>query len=103
MPILTAIGLRTLIESICLEQKTKTDILARQIDELSGMGLLSTKQAEYLHSLRFMGNDATHEIIAPPPRHLISALDIAETLLKAIYILPNIAGELQKSPTIPKA
>ena len=95
-PILAAIGLRALIESICLEQNTKAKSLAKRIDELSAMGLLSEKQAKFLHNHRFMGNVAAHEIVAPKPQHLIAALDIAETLLKTIYILPEMVDELKK-------
>jgi len=47
------------------------------------MGLLSAKQAEFLHNHRFMGNEAAHEIVAPN-RRLVAAIDIAETLLKTI-------------------
>ncbi len=101
-PILAAIGLRALIESICIEKKTKSRSLAKKIDELANMGLLSHKQAEFLHNHRFMGNAAAHEIVAPKPQHLVAALDIAETLLKTIYILPKLDGELKnkgKTPT----
>lgn len=92
--LLAAIGLRVLIESICLEQKTETRDLKEGINKLADMGLLSDKQAEYLHSHRFMGNIAAHEIVAPNPQHLVAALDIAETLLKTIYILPDMAKQL---------
>lgn len=100
-PILTAIGLRALIESICLEQETKTNNLAKKIDALAQMGLLSAKQAEFLHNHRFMGNEAAHEIIAPKPEHLVAAIDIAETLMKTIYVLPLMADQIKpkKSPT----
>lgn len=98
-PILAAIGLRAIVESICLEQKTTSKNLKEGIDELAAMGLLSVKQAEFLHNHRFMGNEAAHEIVAPKPQHLVAALDIAETLLKTIYVLPNMADQLKKTPT----
>ena len=103
-PILAAIGLRALIESICLEKKTKAKTLAKGIDELAQMGLLSAKQAEFLHNHRFMGNEAAHEIIAPKPEHLVAAIDIAETLLKTIYVLPEMAEQIKpkKAPTTPR-
>lgn len=94
-PILAAIGLRALIESICLEQKTKSRTLAKGIDELADMGLLSKRQADFLHNHRFMGNAAAHEIVSPKPQHLVAALDIAETLLKTIYILPELDEQLK--------
>lgn len=93
--ILAAIGLRALIESVCLEQKTKAKTLAGGIDELALSGLLSKKQAEFLHAHRFMGNVAAHEMVSPKPTELVAALDIAETLLKTIYILPGVAEVLK--------
>lgn len=96
-PILAAIGLRILIESICLEQKTKADKLTEGIDELVEMGLLSKKQAEFLHINRFMGNQAASEVVAPKPQSLIAALDIAENLLKTVYILPDMTQMLKRS------
>ena len=102
-PVLAAIGLRALIESICLEQKTKAKTLAKGIDELAAMGLLSVKQADFLHNHRFMGNEAAHEIIAPKPEHLVAAIDIAETLLKTIYVLPWMAEQIKPKKTPPIA
>jgi hypothetical protein len=97
--ILAAIGLRSLIESVCLEQKTKANTLAKGIDELAASGLLSKKQAEFLHAHRFMGNVAAHEMVAPHPTELVAALDIAETLLKTIYVLPEVAEKMKPKPS----
>ena len=44
-----------------------------------------------------MGNEAAHEIVAPKAQDLIAALDIAETLLKTIYVLPNVAASIKRS------
>ena len=99
--ILAAIGLRAVIESVCLEQKTKAKVLAKGIDELAESGLLSQKQAQFLHAHRFMGNVAAHEMVAPNATELVAALDIAETLLKTIYVLPEVAEKMKPkaSPT----
>jgi len=45
-----------------------------------------------------MGNEAAHEMVAPKPEHLVAALDIAETLLKTIYVLPEMADKIKKRP-----
>ena len=92
--LLSAVGLRMLIEAICLEEKVVGLNLKSRIYELVIQGLLSKTQADFLHHLRFLGNDAAHEIIAPKPERLIAALDIAETLLKTIYLLPKIAEDI---------
>ena len=98
LPLLTAIGLRTVIESICLEQKVAGHNLQARIDQLAAQGHLSNKQADFLHNHRFMGNVAAHEIDPAPLNHLAAALDIAETLLKAIYILPHLADQIAPKP-----
>lgn len=103
-PILAAIGLRALVESVCIDQQCLGKTLEKRIDELVSMGWLSQKQAEILHTHRFMGNVAAHELKAPKDQELIAALDIAETLLKTIYVLPEMADSIKtgrKLPPIP--
>lgn len=90
MAILSGVGLRALIEAICADQGATGSNLKERIDSLSTLGCLSEKQAEILHSHRFLGNVAAHEIIAAKPHELVAALDIAEILLKTIYILPEL-------------
>jgi hypothetical protein len=98
-PILAAIGLRALIESICIEQETTSKNLMGRIDELADMGLLAKNQAELLHTHRFLGNVAAHTMKAPKPYELNAALDVAETLLKTIYVLPHIDVTIQTGKT----
>ena len=59
---LPAIGLRATIESICNEQEIKGSNLSTRINKLATNGIISKKDAERLHAIRFMGNDAAHEI-----------------------------------------
>lgn len=93
--LLAAIGLRALIESICLDQKCVGKDLKDRINGLASQGLLSTKQADVLHKHRFLGNVAAHEIESPQPVELIAALEIAETLLKTIYVIPELEAQIQ--------
>lgn len=102
-PILAAIGIRAIIESICKDLKTGKRNLEQNIDALADLGHLSKKQAEMLHNHRFMGNVAAHEIQPPKPTSLIAALDIVETLLKTIYVLPRMAATIPKPPPKKKA
>ena len=87
--LLCAIGIRTLIESICVNQGIKARNLEKKIDQLTLKGLISEKQKEFMHELRFLGNYAAHQITAPNIEVLKEAFDIAETILKIIYILPK--------------
>ena len=94
-PILTAIGLRAIIESVCIDKCVLGASLKGKIDQLVSQGYLARTQADFLHTQRFMGNEAAHEIKQPKPGQLIPAIDIIETLLKAIYILPKLNSELR--------
>ena len=92
--LLAAIGLRTLIESVCRDQSYTWNNLYEGIEDLSVNGILSFTQVEFLHACRFMGNIAAHEIVEPSMDELIAALDIVYTLLKTIYILPEKAKSI---------
>jgi hypothetical protein len=93
-PILAAIGLRAVIESVCNEHGIQGHNLEKRIDGLADAGMLSRAQADLLHKHRFLGNVAAHEVVAPKPTELVAALDIAETLLKTLYVLPGVADSI---------
>lgn len=94
--ILAAIGLRAIIESVCVQEKTPGNDLNTKIKGLAKNGVLSERQAEFLHTHRAMGNSAAHEMVAPQATEILAALDIAETVLKTLYILPVIADKLKR-------
>jgi hypothetical protein len=77
--------------------------LEKKIDLLVNKGHLASSQADFLHLQRFMGNSAAHEIEAPDREELDAALDIAESLLKTLYVLPMLAQDMRKSQTQLKA
>ena len=94
--ILAGIGLRATIEAICNERGIVGRTLDKRIDGLVKGGLISQKDAERLHAIRFLGNDAAHEILTIDPKNLIIALRIIEHLLVNIYILDSEAeGKLE--------
>ncbi len=84
--ILSAGGLRAIIEAICNDLKIKNGNLAERIDLLHQEGHLSKNESLRLHSIRFIGNDALHEIEIPSKKHLIIMLDIVNHLLANLYI-----------------
>lgn len=95
LPVLTAIGLRALIEAICKDRGVNANNLEKLIDGLASNGILSQAQASILHSHRFLGNVAAHEIESAKPRELVAALEIAEAMLRTIYILPSLSDEIK--------
>jgi hypothetical protein len=94
--ILAGIGLRATIEAICNERTIAGKTLDKRIDGLAKAGLISQKDAERLHAIRFLGNDAAHEIKNADSKNLLIALRIIEHLLVNIYILDGEAdGKLE--------
>ena len=55
---------------------------------------VQTTPATALHSLRFMGNAAAHEMKAHLQKELNAAFDVVEHLLYGVYVLPKQAAQL---------
>lgn len=89
-------GLRAIVEAICLDQGVDGGNLQKKIDGLAEAGLLAKPQAELLHEQRFIGNAALHELESPSLEDLLDALEIVETLLRTIYVLPKKAQRMRE-------
>jgi len=89
--ILAGIGLRATVEAICNDRSIAGRNLEKRIDGLAKAGLISHKDAERLHAIRFLGNDAAHDIKTTKTANLLIALRIIEHLLVTLYILDNEA------------
>lgn len=95
--ILCAAGLRTVIEGICEEEiakngqmsSKKLGTLQKKINGLHETKILSERHAEILHALRFIGNEAVHQLTAPPEDDLKAAIEIVEHTLENLYVLPQ--------------
>lgn len=107
--ILTAAGLRALVEGLCsfLEikdgevQKDGKSIRKKNLEgKIFGLhekGHLTAPGAKFLHEHRFMGNDAVHALQKPSRADLSVAIDLLEPSLEAIFELPVKAEELEES------
>ncbi|MEX0712559.1 MAG: DUF4145 domain-containing protein, partial [Pirellulales bacterium] len=65
-----------------------------RINGLAEKGSISSQQAATLHQIRFLGNDAAHELYQPSARNVSMALDIVEHLLEQVYEQPAKAKAL---------
>lgn len=88
--ILTAGGLRAIIEAVCNHLKIKNDNLEKRIDALQNKGYITSNEAKRIHSIRFLGNDALHEIAKPKKEHLYILLEIVNHLLANLFINDKI-------------
>ena len=84
---LAGIGFRATIEAVCNDQSIQGKELSTRINNLASKGLISKRDSARLHSIRFLGNDAAHDIKIPSKSALEAALIILEHLLTTVYIL----------------
>ncbi len=93
--ILAGLGLRGTVEAVCNDLNVSGRNLELRISKLAMAGYISRKDTERLHGIRFMGNDAAHEIKKPKRAQLSVALKIVEHLLSSVYILEKeVQGEI---------
>lgn len=85
--LLAGVGMRAVIEAICLDQNIPGRNLEIKINKLVQNKLITDKDASRLHSIRFLGNDSVHEMEVPKEQKLRIALDIIENLLKNLYLI----------------
>jgi hypothetical protein len=85
--LLTGVGFRAVIEAICLDKNIPGRDLAKKIDNLTRQKLITEKEAQRLHSIRFIGNDSVHEMNVPEKNKLLIVLNIIEHLLNNLYII----------------
>jgi len=101
--ILAGIGIRALVESVCNEKSAKGRELFGKINDLKENHILTFANAEILHKIRTLGNDAAHEVKKHKKQELELAMNVVEHLLTDVYILPQQAKKLpeqaKKLPT----
>lgn len=102
-PILTGAGLRAIVESLCNHEEIATGTLQKRINGLVEKGVLAKPQAEALHEQRFLGNAALHETEEPSRAELNDGLQIVETLLHTIFVLPQHAARMKAKREAKKA
>lgn len=92
--LLAGVGFRAIIEAICIQEKIKGSNLEIKINNLAKNRLITERESERLHTIRFLGNDSVHEMEIPKEGKLFLVLDIIENLLKNLYILDKEAKSI---------
>lgn len=92
--ILTGIGIRTLIESVCRDKNAIGNNLEEKIKNLVTIGVLSSDNANVLDKTRLFGNKIVHEAMSPTVGTLYLVMDIVENLVSTVYIIPEKAKHL---------
>lgn len=89
--ILSAIGLRTVIEAISLNQKIKARGIKAKIEKMVERNIITNDNAVLLMLVKDIGNLATHEIKKHHKDDLTLCIEITEGIIQNLYIHPKKA------------
>lgn len=96
MVILAAIGARTTIEAIAIQQKITIRGIEKKIEKMKLKEIITASGAKLLLLIKDMGNLATHEIKKHHVDDLSLCLNIIEGVLRELYIHPEEADNTRK-------
>ena len=107
--ILSAVGIRAILEGICKDKKISSGLvpdkkgvertrlsLEGKIYGLLQNNLINKAQFDALHELRFLGNNAVHQLDEPSKIDIQAALDIIEHMIYDLYEIPLKSTSLRK-------
>lgn len=95
MPLLTALGLRTLLEQI-IKYFGKSDDLGVILNQFEQDGFISTKQRGLLDDIRYLGNDAAHRADSKSRKDLILHLKVLENLIHQLFVHYKLEDDASK-------
>lgn len=93
--VLCAVGIRGLIEGICVDKAIEGRNLEAKIEAL--VAILPRNIVAGLHGIRFIGNIAAHELTPPERDELHLAIEICEDLLNFLYDLEYKAQKMART------
>lgn len=94
---LATMGARALLDMVITDKVKDVGRFDQKLDALEKGAFISKKQREFLEAALEAGNAASHRGHCPTAKQLDQVMDIVESILQQIYVLPNAASELKKS------
>jgi hypothetical protein len=93
-PLLSAIGVRAILETVCRDKKAQGKDLYGKINYLVSDGAMTRDGAEILQMLRSVSTEPPHETVAHSAEELACAMDVIEHILQGSYVLPLNARKI---------
>lgn len=94
--ILAAIGIRTTIEAIAIDQKITVRGIESKINKMVEQKIITPDSAKLLLLIKEIGNLATHEIKKHHRDDIAFCIDIVEGALRNLYIHPKEAQQVKE-------
>lgn len=94
---LGAMGARALLDMTMTDAVSDVGRFDQKLEALVSGGFVSTKQREFLEAALDAGNAASHRGHCPTAGELNLVMDIVESVISQIYILPEAAARLKAS------
>lgn len=94
---LATMGARTLLDMAIVDSVGDVGSFADKLKSLEQNGVIGKTQKEFLDAALEAGNAAAHRGHCPTAQHLNHVMDIVESVLHQIYVLPHTAAELKRS------
>lgn len=98
MPLLTGLGLRTLLEQI-IKYFGHSNDLGVILNQFENDGFISTKQRGLLDDIRYLGNDAAHRADSGSRQELLLHLKVIENLIQQLFVYYKLKDDALKKRT----
>ncbi|WP_295728108.1 DUF4145 domain-containing protein [uncultured Muribaculum sp.] len=95
---LAAVGFRAIIEAICRDAEVAGKNLETMINHLAKAHIITAKDREHLHAIRFMGNDSIHSLKKYREEEVVIVAHIVNAILTSLYILTKEVENLDMKP-----
>ncbi len=94
---LAVMGARAVLDIMIVDKVTDVGRFDQKLDALVKNDFITKKQREFLDAALDAGNAASHRGHCPKLGDLKRVLDIVESLLNQIYVLPDFGQEVRKN------
>ena len=96
-PALAAMGIRAVVETVMIKKTGDNKSFEANLTAMRDRGLVSELDVQHLRQVLEVGHAAIHRSHLPSVEDALRALDIAETLVKRLYLDKNTIDALKKS------
>lgn len=100
---LAVVGMRALVEGVCVHQKATGRTFEQKIDSLIAKQVLPVTHRAVVLLLRDYGNRAAHELSRPTQEEVVTLFGLVTQLLRTTYEMPHAAARLtrDRTPSVP--